>query len=268
MTLHSIIRGSLRVAPRSSTRVLAAGAIAAAALACGTKDAAGPLSPTGPIGRVRFVNVITDTTRGRVNAILAGLPFGVNLTYTTSTPATLPSPSTAFYSAVYAGDRSIVLKRTIDTTVVVATLNFTIAVGQDRTVYAIGGAGGSAVSSFVTTDDNQPATATTVRLRAVNASPTAGPLDIFVTATNADLATATPVATGLAFQAASAYFTVAPGTYQIRAVPAGTAPANRATAVTITLNSQVFAGGTGRTIVTADNNVGGAPLRAFMLSDR
>ena len=58
--------------------------------ACGTKDAADPLSPSGAQGRVRFVNVITDTTKGRVNAILEKLPFGVNLTYTQSTPASLP----------------------------------------------------------------------------------------------------------------------------------------------------------------------------------
>ena len=99
---------------------------------------------------------------GRINAILDGLPFGVNLTYTQSTPATLPAPS----------------------------------------------------------------------------------------------------------QNASTYFTVSAGTYRIRAGPAGTAPANRAASVIIDLNNVALAGATGRTIVTADNNVGGAPLRAFLLTDR
>jgi hypothetical protein len=38
--------------------------------------------------------------------------------------------------------------------------------------------------------------------------------------------------------------------------------------VNITLSGQVLPASAGRTIVLADNNVGGAPLRAFLLSDR
>lgn len=253
---------------RNQNRAVALLAGLVVAAACGTKDAPGPLEPTGPTGRIRFVNLITDTTRGRVNAILEGVPFGVNLTYTQTTPATLPAPSTANYAAVYSGGRSLVLKRTIDTNVVVAALSLTIPTGEDRTVYAIGGAGGSAVTAYSTTDVNTAAPATQTRLRAVQLSPTAGAVDIFVTAPNADLATATPTFANLAYQAASAYVTVAPGTYRIRAVPAGTPAASRAANVTIDLASTVLAGTTGRTIVTADNNVGGAPLRAFVLVDQ
>jgi hypothetical protein len=102
----------------------------------------------------------------------------------------------------------------------------------------------------------------------VQLSPTAGAVDIFVTAPNADLATATPTFANLAYQVASAYVPVAPGTYQIRAVPAGTPAASRAATVTIVLPSTALAGATGRTVVTADNNVGGSPLRAFVLGDQ
>ena len=129
-------------------------AVGVTAAACGTKDAPSPLAPSGPTGRVRFVNMITDTTRGRVNAILEGVPFGVNLTYGQSTPATLPAPSTANYSAILAGNRTMLLKRTADTTTVVATVAFTVGSGQDQTVYAIGGSSGSAVTSLVIEDAN------------------------------------------------------------------------------------------------------------------
>ena len=236
--------------------------------ACGTEEAPGPLQPSGPTGRMRVVNVITDTTRGRVNVIVDGLPFGVNLTYTQSTPATLPTPSTAPYGAVLAGTRPIVLKRTIDTATTVGT--FTVAVGasEDRTVYLVGGAAGSGVGVFSTADTNTAPAAGQVRLRIAQMSPTAGALDVFVTAPGADLSTATPAAANLAYQRASAYFSVAAGTYRVRAVPAGTAPANRATSVVIDLNNIALAAGAARTIVTADNNVGGAPLRAFLLTDR
>jgi hypothetical protein len=110
-------------------------------------------------------------------------------------------------------------------------------------------------------------------MRIVNMSPTAGAVDVFVTAAGADLSTATPRVSGLAYQAASSYFTVAPGSYVIRAVPAGTAPASRNASVTVTSATQAaptiaFAGGTGRTGVLADNSGGGAPLRAVAIVDR
>lgn len=237
-------------------------------VACGTKDAEGPLAPSGPQGRVRFVNVITDTTRGRVNAILEGLPFGVNLAYTQSTPATLAAPSTANYAAILSGPRSLVLKRTADTNVVVATIPFTVSEGQDRTVYAIGGTAGSAVTSVITADVNTAPAAGQARVRVMHLSPTAGPVDVFVTAVGADLATATPSVAGATYQSASNYLALPAGTYQVRVVPAGTAPAARAAAVTINVASLVLASGNGRTIVAADNNVGGAPLRAFVLTDQ
>ena len=236
--------------------------------ACGTEEAPGPLEPLGPTGRVRLVNVITDAVRGRVNASLEGTVFTVDLQYAQAAPANLPAPATAFYAPVYVGNRSFVLKRTADTTVTVATLAFAVGDGEDKTIYAIGGVGGSAITAVQVVDANPAAAATETRLRIVNMSPTAGSVDVFVTAVGADLSTATPRATGLAYQAASAYFTVSPGTYQVRAVPAGTAPAARAGAVRINLASAAFAGGTGRTIVLADNAPGGLPLRAVVISDR
>lgn len=250
----------------ASLALLTATALFAAA--CGTKDAASPLQPSGAVGRVRFVNVITDTTRGRVNAILEAVPFGVNLTYSQSAPATLPSPATALYSPVLAGARTFVLKRTVDTNTTVATIPFTVTEGQDRTVYAVGGANASAVTSYITTDDNSVASSTQTRVRVVHLSPTAGALDVFVTAVGADLSTATPTLSNVSYQTASTALLVNAGTYQVRAVPAGTAAASRAGAVSINVASVALVGGTGRTIVAADNTTGGAPLRAFVLSDR
>jgi Domain of unknown function (DUF4397) len=242
--------------------------LAIALAACGTESAPGPLQPPGATGRMRVVNVITDTTRGRVNVIVDGLPFGVNVTYTQSTPATLPAPSTAPYAAVLAGNRPIVLKRTIDTAITVGTSAIAVAALEDRTVYVVGGAGGSAISFVSIADTNAAPAAGQVRLRVVQMSPTGGALDVFVTAPGADLATATPVAPNLAYQRASAYFSVAAGTYRVRAVPAGTAPADRAANVVIDLNNIALAAGAARTIVTADNNIGDTPLRAFLLTDR
>jgi hypothetical protein len=237
-------------------------------LGCGTTDAPDPLSPSGPHGRVRFVNMITDTTRGRVNAILEGLPFGVNLVYGQSTPATLPAPSTAPYAAVLAGARTLVLKRTADTLTLVATIPFTVTAGQDATIYATGGSGSAAVTSIVTVDDNTVPAATSARVRLVHLAAPAGPVDVFVTASGADLAAATPTFPAVALRSAGSYVTLPAGSYQVRAVPAGTAPAARAGAVSINLASLALSGGTVQTLVTADNGTGGTPLRAFVLADR
>lgn len=237
-------------------------------MACGTTDAAAPLSPSGPTGRVRFVNVINDTTRGRVNAILEGVVFGANVTYTQGIPAALAAPSTAPYAAVLAGARTLVLKRTADTNVTVTTLSVTIDANQDRSVYAIGGAAGSAVTGFFTADTNTAPSAAQSRVRFVHLSPTAGSVDVFITAVGADLALASPAYVNASYRSVGAYLSVAAGTYQLRAVPVGTAPAGRNAAVAINLTGQVLASGSARTFVAADNTTGGAPLRAFALVDR
>jgi hypothetical protein len=266
--MHTVSTLMNRLAVRHLTLVLAAGVTAA----CGTKEAPTGLQPTGPTGRIRFVNLITDPARNPVNAILEALPFGVNLAYGGSTPSSLPAPNTANYSAIYAGDRSLVLKKTADTAVTVASFTISMVANQDRTVYAVGGTGGAAVTSFSTTDDNTtviPSGQTSVRV--VNMSPAAGAIDVFVTAPNADLAAATPVATNVAPSTASAYANLAAITaYQVRAVPAGTAPASRGAnvLVSITPAAPPLGAGTGHTLIIADKAAGGGPPVAFVLTDR
>ena len=234
---------------------------------CGTKDAPDPLQPTSGQGRIRFVNLITDPSRNPVNAILENVPFGVNLAYGGTTPASLPSPSTANFAPIYEGARKLVVKKTADTNVVVATLDLTIGSGNDYTLYATGGTGGGAVTGFAVAETNPAITTGQAKLKVTNMSPAAGALDVFITAANADLAAATPVAANLATRATFAGALFAPGTYSVRTVPAGTAPAQRAAAVNSTLSVTVAAGN-GRTIVIADAPAGGGPLRSIALTDQ
>jgi hypothetical protein len=261
----SSLRG-IPVATRLKGAALAA--LLITATACGTTDTGDSLVAPGPNGRVRFVNVITDTARGRVNLTLEGVPWNVNQTYTLSTPATLAAPNTGLYSPILSGARSLVVRRTADTTAVVATIPFTVADNIDYTVYAVGGAAASAVGSLVTTDTNSVPSAGNARVRVVHLSPTAGSVDVFVTAVGADLALATPTLANVPFRGVSGYLSVPAATYQVRVVPAGTAAAARAGAVAINVASLAIPALGNRTIVAADNNVGGAPLRAFVLTDR
>ncbi len=261
MTLLSA--GVLRVAHRSSFALLG---LAALLVGCGTTDATDPLIP-GATGRVRFVNLITDTTRGRVNASLESLPFGVNLIYGGTTPSSLPAPANAIYSPVLTGTRSLVLRRTADTNTTVATFPLTVATSVDYTVYATGGTGASAITAFITTDTNSVPASGSVRVRVVHLAPSAGNVDVFVTAVGADLVLATPTLANVPLRA-SAYLSVPAGTYQVRVVPAGTAAAARAASVAINLASVALPANSARTIIAADNNVGGAPFRFIALVDR
>ena len=247
-------------ASRKTFIVCAAVVVAAA---CGTKEADDPLSPSGQQGRIRFVNLITDPARNPVNVTLENLPFGVNLAYATSTPATLPAPATANYSPVLAGARQLAVQRTANTTVTVANASLTITAGQDHTVLATGGSAGGAVSITTFGSGDGPVTGQ-VRIRFINASP--GAVDVFVTAANADLAAATPSATNVSTNGFSTGVTVAPGTYQIRTVPAGTAAAARAAAVNTTLTGLTVAAGGVRTIFFAPSATGGTPLQSFALT--
>ena len=64
MITRSIFSSRARLARRPTFGALIGLALVAAA--CGTTEATGPLQPSGETGRVRFVNVITDVTRGLV----------------------------------------------------------------------------------------------------------------------------------------------------------------------------------------------------------
>lgn len=251
----------------TSIRSLFVGVLAVAA-ACGTEGAPDPLAPSGDVGRIRFINVINDPARLPVNAILEGLPFGVNLGYGGTTPSSLAAPNTALYSQILAGARTLVLKRTADTSVTVATIAVTMAANEDRTVYARLGNGGAAVANFQTVDDNTAPAAGQAKIRLVNLAPAAGPVDVFITASGADLTAATPAASNLAVAAASAYVTMPAGTYVVRTVPAGTAAAGRNAAVTHTTAATTFPALGGRTVVIADAAAGGTPLRSFVYTDR
>jgi len=261
--MHIPTIGASRVTHRLSAVLVATAAVLAG---CGTVEATDPLLPTGPTGRIRFVNLsfAADTTTGKVNASLEGRPFGVDLAYGRATPAFLPSPAAATYSPVLVGSRTLVLKRTADTTTTVATVPLQIENGVDYTVYATGSV---PVTPFVTRDTNTAPATGQVRVRVVHLAPSAGNVDVFVTPVGADLASATPTLANVPLRA-SAYLSVPAGTYQVRVVPAGTAPASRAASVAINLASVALPANGARTLIAADNFSGGAPFRFIALVDR
>jgi hypothetical protein len=229
---------------------------ALAALACGQKDV-GPtgVRPGQPVGRMRFVNAVADRTiADRVNVTVDGAPFGVNLAY--GVPA--PPPPTIYYPA-YQGNRQVTVRRTVDTTVTVLDQPVAITANTDQTVFAT--RIGTTVSALVVTDNNTPPAGDSIRLRIVHLAPSAGNVDVYVTAPNASLATATSTLMNVSPATASAYLTLASGTYQVRFTRAGSK--------TVVLSATISAlpAGAIRTIVALDPQTGTA-LTSATLTDR
>jgi hypothetical protein len=163
------------------------------------------------------------------------------------------------YLPVPSGSRNLKVRATGTTTVVIdqtATLNQSTA----YTVLATGRV--ASIAPLLLTDDQASPAAGNIRLRLVHASPTAGNVDIYVTATTADITTATPTLANVAFRAASNYLEAPAGTYRVRITPAGTKT------VAIDVNNVALTAGQVRTAVAVDAPGGGAPLGAILLADK
>jgi len=87
-------------------------------------------------------------------------------------------------------------------------------------------------------------------LRLANVSPTAGVLDVYLTAPGADLSAASPIASAVAYQSSSAFINTAQGTYQLRLTRSGTKE------VVFDAPAPAFADGSGQTVVAYSRGSG------------
>jgi uncharacterized protein DUF4397 len=78
------------------------------------------------------------------------------------------------------------------------------------------------LDAILLTDDNSAPMANDFKLRFVNASPTASAVDLYITAVNADLASAMPSFTNVAFGDFAGYENLLQGTFQLRVTTTGT----------------------------------------------
>jgi hypothetical protein len=163
------------------------------------------------------------------------------------------------YLAVASGSHNLKV-RAAGTTTVVIDQNAALTQGTYYTVLATGRV--ASIAPVVLTDDQTSPASGQVRVRLVHASPTAGNVDIYVTAPTTDIATATPTLPNVAFRAVSNYLEVPAGTYRVRITPAGTKT------VALDVNNVALTAGQVRTAVAVDAPGGGAPLGAILLADK
>jgi hypothetical protein len=133
---------------------------------------------------------------------------------------------------------------------------------KDKAAYTILAANlVASIEPVALTDDNTPPTSGNVKVRIVHGAPSAGPVDVYVTAPGDDLAAATPTLSAVPFKAASDYLSVPAGSYEIRVTVAGTKT------VAIDSGTVALTAGQIRTVVALDAVGGGAPFSALVLAD-
>jgi hypothetical protein len=163
------------------------------------------------------------------------------------------------YLDVSTGTRNLKV-RAANTTSVVIDANAPLVAGNAYTVLATGRVAN--IAPLILEDNLTNPAAGNIKLRLVHGSPTAGNVDIYVTAPTADLATTQPTLSNVAFRAASAYLEVPAGTYRVRITTTGTKT------VAIDVNNVTLTAGQIRTAVAVDAPGGGAPLGAILLADK
>lgn len=199
-----------------------------------------------------------DTARLRIVHAAADAPNVDVLVDGRAVATNIPFREFTQYLEVRAGNRRLEVRPAGSATSVIdVTANLTA--NADFTAIAYGPV--ATISAAVLADNNSAPPSGQVKVRLVHGSPTAGPVDIYVTAPNADLATTQATLTNVPFKGVSDYLTVAAGDYRVRITPTGTK------LVAIDSGTLSLTSGQIRTAVAVDAVNGGLPLGAILLTD-
>ncbi|MGH7719192.1 MAG: DUF4397 domain-containing protein [Gemmatimonadaceae bacterium] len=224
---------------------LAALMLAATALtACDDDD-----SPTALEGFARVRVVQASPNAPNLDVLVDGEPELTSIAFR----------SVSQYLEVEPGSANVRVRATGATTNVI-DFNTTLDDDADYTVIVAGLLAN--IEALVLSDDNSAPPAGSVRVRFVHAAPSAGNVDIYVTAPGVSIATLPPSLSNVAFKVSSPYTGVPTGTYQVRVTATGSkTPIIDTGPVTLTA-------GQVRTGIALDGPGGGAPFGALILEDR
>lgn len=230
----------LLLSARASLAALAM--VAVGATACSDSTSA------PPVAQLRFVHAAAGTEA--VNFRVDDIAIRTNTAYGDEVPA---------YSNIASGEREIAARLT-DGDEDLASASKALGSGRAYTAVLVQGADGEEIAVFA--DDNSAAAAGKTRLRVINAAPAAEAVDVYVTATDADLEEAEPVLTDLDPAAASDYVAVAKGKQRIRFTTAGTKD------VLLDIESIDLPDTGVRTVLLLEADEGGTPLQSIVAEDR
>ena len=222
------------------TLVLAATALSAA---CSDDD-----DNTGPEGQARVRVVHASPDAPNVDVLLDDAKVLSDVPYLTSSA----------YLETSEGDHNLKVNAAGTATTAIDA-DVTLADGTDYTVIASDLV--AQITPIVLQDDNTAPAAGNARVRAIHGAPSAPTVDIYVTAPGADLETATPVLTNVAFGDVADYLEVPAGEYQVRVTVTGTK------IVAIDSGALTLESGQVRTAIAVDAPGGGAPFDLLVLAD-
>jgi hypothetical protein len=165
--------------------------------------ACGGGSKTSSTAQLRAVNAIADSVGTGFDFLVSGAAFTNDLQFDSATA----------YASVTSGSQTIEVRNTgVSTDLIAVSENLTG--GDNYTFVALGTF--VQPSGVLFTDNNTAATSGNIELRIINASPTLGPADIYITAPGVTLNSVSAKVSSLAVGSASGYQTLAAGNYEIR----------------------------------------------------
>jgi len=217
-------------------------------------DASGNNSTIFDVATPATVRVIHDSADAPAVSVYA------NSSFTTPVIASLAFPNFTGYLPIFPASSltSVQVTPAGNPGTVVIDAPLALNAGTQYSVYAVGPL--ASIAPLVTTDDRRRL-ATQAKVRIIHGSPTAGPVDIYLTAPGAGIDTATPILTSVPFKADTGFLSVAAGSYDVTVTPAGTkTPAIGPATITVA-NAGIY------TAVARDNAGGGGPLGLILLDD-
>jgi len=185
-------------------------------------------------------------------------PVDVIVNNDTANPAVtnLPFPEFTAYLSVPPGDYNFKVTATGNPGAVVIDQDASLSAGIASTVMAVNFL--NSIEPLVLEDENR-SVATEARVRIVHGSPSAEPVDIYVTAPGGDINLVDPNFANVPFKADTGYISLAGGTYTITVTPTGTKTAAIGPANVTVENGVVY------TAVARDNAGGGLPLGLILM---
>lgn len=199
--------------------------------------------------RVRVIHASPDAPAVQV---IANNNFGTPLVPSLAFPNVTP------FVSVPAATYNVKVTPVGNNGVIAINADLPLAAGREYSVYAVGRL--ASIAPLVLNDDRRRV-ATQARVRILHASPSAGPVDLYVLAPGTALANATPAFTNVAFKADTGYVSLSQGTYEVSVTPTGSKTAAIGPVAITVVNNGVY------TVAARDAAGGGLPLSVIPLDD-